>query len=118
MSSEDKRAKVVERCRAMLAKAASTNHEAEAEAFEERALRLMAEYEIEERELRDALPHEAHDIPCGHFGHAQQAAVLLCVSVARLFGGYGVRVSENRKFTARLMCTPTQVGLKPPTWGP
>lgn len=111
---EDKRAKVVERVRAMLAKAASTTHEAEAEAFEEHALRLMATYEIAERELRDVASHEPHDVPCGHFGHAQHAAVVLCAQVAALFGGYGVMVKRQRKYTARLMCTPSQLELAMP----
>lgn len=111
MSVEDKRTKAVERVRAMLAKAASTNHRAEAEAFEEHALRLMAAYEIEERELRDAEPHDAHDVPCGHFGNAQYGAVLLCVNAAGLFGAYGVLVRQNRKYSARLMCTPSQFDM-------
>lgn len=114
MTDDDKRAKVVERVRAMLAKAASTNHEAEAEAFEEHALRLMADYEIGERELRDVSPHEPHDIDCGHFGHAQHAAVVLCAGVAELFGGFGVMVKRQRKYAARLMCTPSQLDLAMP----
>ncbi len=109
-----RRAKVVERVRLMLAKAASTDHEAEAQVFEERALALMAAHEIEERELRDATPHEPHDIACGHFGHAQYAAVVLCVEVAGLFGAYGVMLRHQRKFTARLMCTSAQLDLTMP----
>ncbi|MEL7207531.1 MAG: DUF2786 domain-containing protein [Actinomycetota bacterium] len=114
MTDDDRRAKVVERVRAMLAKAASTNHEAEAEAFEEHALRLMAEYQIAERELREAQPHAPHDIECGHFGNAQHAAVVLCAGVAELFGGYGVMVKRQRKYAARLMCTPSQFELATP----
>lgn len=105
----EKRAKVVERVRAMLAKAASSEHDAEAATFEEHALRLMAHWEIEERELRDAQPHDAYEIPCGHFGNAQAGAVLLLAGVARLFGGYAVRLSTgSRKHSVQLMCTPSQ----------
>ena len=109
---DEKRAKMVERVRAMLAKAASTDHEAEAATFEEHALRLMARWEIEERELRDAQPHDSFDIPCGHFGHAQTGAVLLVAGIARLFGGFAVRMSDgSRRHTVRLTCTPTQFEL-------
>jgi hypothetical protein len=108
----EKRVKVVERVRAMLAKAASTDHEAEAATFEEHALRLMAAWEIEERELRDAQPHGSYDVPCGHFGNAQTGAVLLVAGVARLFGGFAVRLSDgHRRHTVRLTCTPTQFEL-------
>ncbi|MEM8923153.1 MAG: DUF2786 domain-containing protein [Actinomycetota bacterium] len=113
-AGDAKRTKVVEKVRALLAKAASTEHEAEAEAFEEHALRLMADYEIAERELRDVAPHDAHEIDCSHFGRAQTAAVLLCAEVAAMFGGYGVKLSQDRRFRALLMCTPSQLELALP----
>ena len=113
--TDEKRAKVVELVRAMLAQAASTTFEAEAETFEAHALRLMAEYEIEQRELRDVdTDYDVHDIACERFGRAQYAAVVLCAEVAKLFGGYGILVRDNRRYTTRLVVTDTQFELAKP----
>ncbi len=109
--SDAKRNRAVERVRAMLAKAAATDFEAEAQSFEEHALRLMAAYEIEERELRDSGTYESEHVPCHHFGNAQTGAVLLISGVARMFGAYPVQVSHSGKFTVSLTATPPQFDL-------
>lgn len=49
-----RRANVIDKVRAMLAKASSTDHEPEREAFEAKAQALITRYQIEARELSDA----------------------------------------------------------------
>lgn len=112
--TDTKRDKMIRRVQALLAQSVSTNYEPEAEAFEEHALRLMATYEIEERELRDADPHALHEIPLGHFGNAQTGACVLVAQVYKMFGGFAVRSMDNRKATMKVMATPSVVELATP----
>ena len=49
-----RRSNIIDKVRAMLAKAASTDHEPEREAFEAKAQALITRYQIEARELSDA----------------------------------------------------------------
>lgn len=92
----------------MLAKAASTVHEAEAESFEAKALEIMAAYEIEERELREASGFSSEEIDFGHMGNAGTGAASLAIGLANLFGGAGVRSVVSRRHYAKLHTTPSQ----------
>lgn len=92
----------------MLAKAASTVHEAEADAFEAKALEIMAAYEIEERELREASSFSSEEVDLGHMGNAGTGAASLAIGLANLFGGAGVRSVVNRRHYAKLHTTPSQ----------
>ncbi len=92
----------------MLAKAASTVHEAEAESFEAKALEIMAAYDIEERELRDASGFSSEEIDLGHMGNAGTGAASLAIGLANLFGGAGVRSVVDRRHYAKLHTTPSQ----------
>lgn len=107
-AAEQRRAKKVEQVRAMLAKAASTHHEAEAATFEAKALEIMAAYEIEERELREASGFESEEIDLGHMGNAGTGAASLAIGLADLFGGAGVRGVSDRRHYAKLHTTPSQ----------
>ena len=107
-NTEQRRAKKVEQVRVMLAKAASTEHEAEAETFEAKALEIMAEYEIEERELRDVSGYASEEIDLGMMGNAGTGAASLAIGLADLFGGAGVRGVVDRKHYAKLHTTPSQ----------
>lgn len=107
---EQARAKRVERVRAMFAKAASTEHDEERHAFEAAALRIMAEWAIEERELRTVVD-EAYDtqtIDVADFGNGQKGACLLISGVAKLFGAFAVRFNIGpRRFAMRIVATPS-----------
>ncbi len=107
-AGSERRAKKVEQVRAMLAKAASTEHEEEAESFEAKALEIMAAFEIEERELRAASGFESDEIDMGHMGNAGMGAATLAVGLANLFGGAGVRGVISRRHYATVHTTTSQ----------
>lgn len=96
MNADDKRTTMVERVRAMFAKAASSEYDAEREVFEAKALRIMAEYSIEERELRDAGPHEPSTYDFDSFGNARYGAVALAIWTHEIFGSYGVTFGPGK----------------------
>lgn len=106
----DSRTKMIERVRTLLAKAASSEFEAETEAFETKAFRLMADHEIEERELRKASDFDEHVVDLTAFGRAGKGAACLAAGLADLFGGYAVlwSIGDGRSGRVKLFCTPHQ----------
>lgn len=109
----DRRTKMVERVRSLLAKAASSEFTSEAEAFEEKALSIMAEYEIAERELidvRSVLDRTIIDL--SHFKNGAWGAMELVGRLHTLFGGaYGVLqytddLTGKRVYQAHVWSTP------------
>ncbi len=111
MNADEKREKMVERVRHFFAKAASTDFPEEAEAFESRALRLMAEYEIAERELRDAGDYQSDIIDLTHFGRGGKGAAALACWLADGFGAYGVlwSVGDGKAGRVKITGTPSQL---------
>ncbi len=101
----DRRTKMVERCRALLAKAASTEHEGERDTFEAGAVKIMAEYEIEERELIDAGSSDfgLHVFPLDHWGEMKHAVGGLWGSVASMHGALLLINQRRTSFDADTM---------------
>ena len=110
MSETDERTRWVDKVRNLLAKANSTDNEAEREAFQAKALALMARWEISERDVRDSGPlaHNEHRMDMGHFGNAQRGACWVACGVARLFGGFGLVWSGNGKLSVSIEATDEQ----------
>ena len=107
--SESLRDRMVEKVRKLFAKSESTEHEAEAEAFEAKAMALMAEWEIEERELR-TLEYGDTSIGIAHFGRAQVGAGALAQWIAEILGGYAVTMHHgNRYMSVKLYGTDGQI---------
>lgn len=101
---------MVRRVRALLAKAMSTEHEAEAATFEAKAQQLMARYAIEQRELRDSEEYGQSVLDFTDWGHAQYGVAALAALVAPIYGGYGVlwSVGDGKTGRAKIMATETQ----------
>lgn len=97
----------IDRVRSLLAKAASSEFDAESEAFEAKALALMAEHEIAERDLREPSSFEEDLIDLTSFGRAGKGAACLAAWLADLFGGYAVLVSRRDRKTGRVLITST-----------
>lgn len=89
-SGSEKRAKKVEQVRAMFEKARSTDHPEEAEAFEAKALQIMAQWEIDERELADAgsTDFEKFPIDLQQWGSAWDGICRLWAAVGEMNGGF------------------------------
>lgn len=85
--------RTIERIRGLLSKAASSEFEAEREAFEDKAMSLMAEHEIAERELQEPSSIDHSMIDLTSFGRAGKGAACLAAWIAELLGGYAVLVS-------------------------
>ena len=110
MTVDHEQQKRIERVRGLLAKATSSEFEAESAAFEEKALALMAEHEIAERDLREPARYHEDMIDLTSFGRAGKGAACLASWLADLFGGYAVLVSLRDGKSGRVMvtCTPAQ----------
>lgn len=109
---DESRDKWIEKARALLAKAADTDHEAEAQAFEAKALALMAKWDIEERDLRTVDDdHETLLLDFTYFGNAGSGAASLACFVAELFGAYGAlwSVGDRRAGRVKMTGTPSQL---------
>ena len=105
------RTKMIDRVRALFTKAASTEYGPEAEAFEAKALALMVEWEIAERDIADA-GHgpERHNYDTSTFGNAQWGASALVQWLAPVFGCHAVASSAgNRKLHTICYGTPSNV---------
>lgn len=83
--SAPRRANVIDKVRAMLAKASSTDHEPEREAFEAKAQALITRYQIEARELTDA-ESEMHErrIDVKTWSEASRGVIYLYGGIAEL----------------------------------
>lgn len=110
MTNTQDHEKTIERIRGLLAKAASSEFEAEREAFEAKAMALMAEHEIAERELRAPSSIDQSLIDLTSFGRAGKGAACLAAWIADLLGGYAVLVSfrDGKSGRVQLYCTATQ----------
>lgn len=102
--------KTIDRIRGLLAKAASSEFEAEREAFEAKAMALMAEHEIAERELREPSSIDQSMIDLTSFGRAGKGAACLAAWIAELLGGYAVLVSfrDGKSGRVQVYCTSAQ----------
>lgn len=102
--------KTIERIRGLLAKAASSEFDAEREAFEAKAMELMAEHEIAERELRAPSTIDHSMIDLTSFGRAGKGAACLASWIAELLGGYAVLVSlrDGKSGRVQVYCTSAQ----------
>lgn len=102
--------KNVERIRGLLAKAASSEFDAEREAFEAKAMALMAEHEIAERDLREPSSIDQSMIDLTSFGRAGKGAACLAAWIAELLGGYAVLVSfrDGKSGRVQVYCTSSQ----------
>jgi len=102
--------KTIDRIRGLLAKAASSEFEAEREAFEAKAIALMAEHEIAERELQEPSSIDQGTIDLTSFGHAGKGAACLAAWITDLLGGYAVLVSigDGKSGRVRVYCTSAQ----------
>jgi len=102
--------RAVDLVRNLLAKAASSEFEAESEAFEAKAMALMAEHEIAERDLREPASFNEDFLDLTSFGRAGKGAACLASWLTDLFGGYAVLVSKRDGKAGRVMvlCTPSQ----------
>lgn len=80
-----RRANVIDKVRAILAKASSTDHEPEREAFEAKAQALITRYQIEARELSDA-EGEVHErrIDVKTWSEATRGVIYLYGGIAEL----------------------------------
>lgn len=103
----DTQQRQIDRVRSLLAKAASSEFEAESEAFEAKALALMAEHEIAERDLREPSSFGEDLIDLTSFGRAGKGAACLAAWLTDLFGGYAVLVSQRDRKTGRVLITST-----------
>ncbi len=110
MTVDHAQQKQIDRVRGLLAKATSSEFEAESAAFEEKALALMAEHEIAERDLREPAHYGEDMIDLTSFGRAGKGAACLASWLADLFGGYAVLVSLRDGKAGRVLvtCTPSQ----------
>lgn len=91
MGDHHDRDRRAEKIRALLAKAnddAATP--AEAESYTAMAMRLMAKWDIAERDLRDHTPIEERSLDFTMFGRAQAGVARLAIRVARVFGCTGL----------------------------
>lgn len=93
MTNTDDHQRTIDRIRGLLAKAASSEFDAEREAFEDKAMSLMAEHEIAERELQEPSNIDQSMIDLTSFGRAGKGAACLAAWIAELLGGYAVLVS-------------------------
>jgi len=102
--------KTIERIRGLLAKAASSEFDAEREAFEAKAMTLMAEHEIAERDLQTPSSIDQSMIDLTSFGRAGKGAACLAAWTAELLGGYAVLVSfrDGKSGRVQVYCTSTQ----------
>ncbi len=103
-------AKTIERVRGLLAKAASSEFDPEREAFERKAMALMAEHEIAERDLAEPsnIDHDMIDLTT--FGRAGKGAACLAAWITELLGGYAVLVSirDGKSGRVQVYCTAAQ----------
>mgnify|MGYP000220682875 CR=1 FL=1 len=102
--------KAIERIRGLLAKAASSEFDAEREAFEAKAVALMAEHEIAERELQEPSNISQAMIDLTSFGRAGKGAACLAAWITELLGGYAVLVSfrDGKSGRVKVYCTSAQ----------
>jgi len=102
--------KTIERIRGLLAKAVSSEFDAEREAFEAKAMTLMAEHEIAERELQAPSSIGESLIDLTSFGRAGKGAACLAAWIAELLGGYAVLVSfrDGKSGRVQVYCTSPQ----------
>ncbi len=77
-----------DKVRALLAKAASTTHDGEREAFEAKALELMVKWELAERDLAEGSPLASFTYSVEHMGNARQPSAFFVANLLELFGGY------------------------------
>ena len=102
--------KTIERVRGLLAKAASSEFEAERAAFEDKAMALMAEHEIAERELQEPSSIGETMLDLTSFGRAGKGAACLAAWIADLLGGYAVLISrgDGKSGRVKVYCSSTQ----------
>jgi hypothetical protein len=100
------REKFVDRVRKLLAKACDkAATEAEREAFEAKALQLMAEHEIADRDLREASPIQRFRLPVSE-GNATRGVAYLIHRLAAMNGAYSLWYQQGR--VVHLYCTAAQ----------
>ncbi|MEM7326137.1 MAG: DUF2786 domain-containing protein [Actinomycetota bacterium] len=104
---DQRRQKLAATVAALLAKAASSEFEDEARLFEAKAMELMARYQIEEAELRrpDQVEFGVVEIDVSHFGNAQTGAAHVVWGVYKLFGGFAVVQTVDRRMSMRVSAT-------------
>lgn len=80
---------IVDRVRALLAKAASTPFEAERQAFEAKAEQLIARHMIDRDQLGEQPDITSHTFVVADWGNASKGVAYLVERMAALNGGYG-----------------------------
>ncbi len=90
---ESRQAKIA----ALLRKAAATEFPAERAAFEKAATKLMAKWEIDERDLAEEATLTQHHMSFRDYGNFASGIATLAIKICNMNGGYAIYNEANRR---------------------